>query len=359
MMKAFVNTLLFLLIFGHLKSEKADSLLNFYNRLPDDSTKIIALYDLAYEYRIKDIIAAKHFALACLKSAEKTNNKNLLSKAYNVSGVLLYRSGHLNQARILLNKCLELLREMRDDAGIANLNINLGNLEQLSGNYEKALKHFEESEKIFAAKQNAEPLNQCMLNKGSVFFDLKKYDEAFDAFQSAMKLAIDRKDQYLEAAALNNLSVIFRLRKQYEEALNSAYKAFIINDMIDNEVEKADNYLSLGETYQAMGIGDSAMYYWKLSQQIAERENYTETEREACLLLVPVLESKGDFKEALYFQKRIQILTTKQEPLNELDASFVIDETKNSKTGLQSNLFYGLIIILVVLIIYLILRKRN
>jgi tetratricopeptide (TPR) repeat protein len=342
--------------------DNIDSILRLYERLPDDSIKILGLYDLAFEYRLKNMTSAKKMALQCLQSAKKNKNKNLLAKAYNVSGVILYRSGNYIKSKQLLERSRILLKELGDARALANLNINLGNIEQTNGEFSVALHYFEESEKIFAAQSDNESLNSCLLNKGSVLYEMKKFHLAKDNLESSLDMAIRRNDKYLESASLNNLSVIWRELKNFELSLQTAQKAYIINDMIGNEIEKADNFLSIGETYAALGQGDSALLYWKRSQQISEAEKYTETEREASKLLSYALESAGQYKEALYYQRRVEALTEpKKEHANggEDELFNTVEETHYDKQHKKVIILCSLLLLSILTFIYFYFIKKR
>lgn len=89
-------------------------------------------------------------------------------------------------------------------------------------NYEPAIEHFSE-----AIRLNPQLGNDAYIYRGNVYFELKKYDLAFNDYQQAM--SISRND----FTVLHNIGVVYAYRNQYDSALkyyglalakNAAYK---------------------------------------------------------------------------------------------------------------------------------------
>lgn len=87
---------------------------------------------------------------------------------------------------------------------------NLAGLYRLDGKLEKALEIFEAAQKLYETSEKAAPPElyaSCLNNKGLVYQDMKRFEQAKDCFEKALSLVNDLPNNgYVTATTLSNLA---------------------------------------------------------------------------------------------------------------------------------------------------------
>ena len=145
-------------------------------------------------------------------------------------------------------------------------------------NYESAIEHFSE-----AIRLNPQLGNDAYIYRGNVYFELKKYDLAFNDYHQAMSISQN------DFTVLHNIGVVYAFRNQYDSALkyyslclakNAAYKAaynsrgvlYMNHEKFREAIVDFQNYLRfdpkaaniyniIGTTYRAWLKQDSSLKY--------------------------------------------------------------------------------------------------
>jgi protein O-mannosyl-transferase len=158
-------------------------------------------------------------------------------------------------------------------------------------NYEPAIEDFSE-----AIRLNPQLGNDAYIYRGNVYFELKKYDLAFNDYQQAM--SISRND----FTVLHNIGVVYAFRNQYDSALkyyslclakNAAYKAaynsrgvlYMNHEKFREAIVDFQNYLRfdpkdasiyniIGTTYRGWLKQDSSLKYINKAIEIDPDPHY-------------------------------------------------------------------------------------
>ncbi len=310
----------------------ADSLLdNYYAQLPDDSSKVIELYNKGFAARTHDITDAFTYANACADAAKNLGKPILIAKANNLLGVLNFRSGKLEKALAFHTKALEIREQLIDKEGIAFSRQNIGNVlsdmnkkQEAETSYLKALQLFNELNNL---KQKSITLN----NLGILKFEADQLDAAKQYFTQSLVIGEKLSDHELQAFCYNNMGAIYEAEKNYSEALAYYEDAFELRELMGNEIDIVDSYnnissvaFELNDLQKAKGL----LYKAKL---ISEQNDYAEGNLSIYNFLKDIYVQEQKFDSALvyqslYYKQKEALLTESDEEENTVTSQNNIED---------------------------------
>lgn len=328
-------------------NENADSLLdNYYTQLPDDSSKVMELYNKGFAARTYDMTDAFTYANACAEAAKNLGKPILIAKSNNLLGVLNFRSGKLEKAFEFHTKALKIREQLNDKEGIAFSRQNLGNVlsdlnkkQEAETSYLKALQLFNELGNL---KQKAITLN----NLGILKFEAKQFDVAKKYFTQSLQIAEKLNDHESQAFCYNNIGAIYEAEKNYMEALAYYEDAFELRELMGNEIDIVDSYNNIASVafeLKDMQRAKGLLYKAKL---ISEQNEYAEGNLSIYNFLKDIytLENKYDsayIYQSLYYKQKDALLAEIDEeeitvtPQNNIEDKISIDKLKSENYTLK------------------------
>lgn len=312
--------------------ENADSLLdNYYEQLPDDSSKVIELYNKGFAARTHDITDAFTYANACADAAKNLGKPILIAKANNLLGVLNFRSGKLEKALAFHTKALEIREQLNDKEGIAFSRQNLGNVlsdmnkkQEAETSYLKALQLFNELNNL---KQKSITLN----NLGILKFEADQLDAAKQYFTQSLAIGEKLNDQELQAFCYNNMGAIYEAEKNYSEALAYYEDAFELRELMGNEIDIVDSYNNISSVAFELNDLQKAKVLLYKAKLISEQNDYAEGNLSIYNFLKDIYVQEQKFDSALvyqslYYKQKEALLTESDEEENTVTSQNNIED---------------------------------
>ncbi|MGH7657638.1 MAG: HD domain-containing phosphohydrolase, partial [Gemmatimonadales bacterium] len=267
-------------------------------RSGEDSTRSEAL-------RLAGILAwrrgAREEALALcgrsLQAAERISAPLLLAQALNTQAVMALEVGELSRARELFFRALPL--SAGDDDVVARIEQNLGIIDNIQGNLEDALQHYQRSLQSYTRAGNGAGRALAYHNLGMISADQKRWDRADRYFTESRELAHTTGDRHLEGLCLLNRAEVLIARQQYDEARGSAEQALVIFDQLDSRLDKADAYRMLGVVFREIHRPELAEARLTSARRMAADAGSVLSEAEACRELGQLYQDQGRNREAL------------------------------------------------------------
>src|SRR5215216_2118537 len=127
----------------------------------------------------------------------------------------------------------------------------------------------DEAERLYRAASNNEGLNEVLRQRGILFRDNGKYDEAKTQFQQSLDASRAMGNEAQQITALIDLSYLASRRGQIPEAENYAQQAVTIGQQKQLENLTAGGLLELGNVFSGKGDYEKAEYYFKQAIQFA------------------------------------------------------------------------------------------
>lgn len=227
-----------------------------------------------------------------------------------------YRKTNPDSAKILADKAIKLSEEINYTKGLGDGYTRLGILEKSKGNFESAVKYYQQS--LYYRKQlnNKEQIAGVYSNIGNAFHNAAKFDSAIYYHLEAIRIAEQLNNNSLIAKYNGQLAIAYQKNENTKEALKYYTISFDVANRagdadnllqttanlsslyIDiNEPRKAINYLqqivqaipdnaapdnlgniynNLGNAYNDLNKIDSALIYFELAKNIFETHELPE-----------------------------------------------------------------------------------
>lgn len=206
-----------------------------------------------------DFNNAMIYHLKALRLFEEAGNKLGESFCYNSICINHYKLKQYPKALEYGQKSLALKRILKDNKGISNSMISLGETYVGMGNIQQALISYKEALKI--AQEEKLPIEEsnCYFNMGKIFVAQQKDSIAIVYFKKTKTLAAQQDNKQMLANAEVELAALYKNAdnlKQTENVLVTSLATFKETGSLDKE---ADNYKRLSEFYAANKQYDKAL----------------------------------------------------------------------------------------------------
>lgn len=285
--------------------------LTLANQINDKKQIAISLNNIGVVYRrLDDQSKAAENHLKALKVAEEIKDTFSISVALNSLGNIFSLNGRYSEAISYFTKALQLSKDQKNSLGIAINNNNIGEVYEFSGDYEKAKEYYSKSleinkllknEKGIAIGLNAlgkillytgfpitaykyfseaavidkkigdkKFIADCYINLGSALATLKKYEEAKQCINQAIKIAEEIKSKLHLQQANDLLSKVYTQNNDYKKALFFYKKSTIYKDSILNE--KSDKHIATIQTIFETEKKEKEIQILKQKQEINDKE---------------------------------------------------------------------------------------
>ena len=315
----FFKTLLTsIIIFSHLNTLTA--------QIPSDSLKLIwtdvnksdsiRFKSISEFYYIKTyaqpdsiiLLTKYHYNLA-----QQKNNTKQMANALNERSYAYYVKGDLNKSSEILKQSIELFKLINEPKNLAVIQSNLGFIYFEEKKYLEAFLSFNESLK-FIKKENLKTSESRLLTKlGEIYSILDELDLAMNYFNEAesicMATEVNKKNQ-LGSILENKAEVYYRL-KNFKLAIDYSKKAIKEFNQSNNKYEIATCYLLMAKSYNQINDEIKSSENVEKSLQISYELNNNSKIIKALLLKFNIIYNSNPLK-ALEGAENILKLITKQ-----------------------------------------------
>lgn len=205
-------------------------------------------------------------ALKELKKAEiLTSDKEALGAIYNILGQTYYRKRDLDNALFYFNKVLLIARKLGyKNVEAAQLN-NIANIYADKGEFEKAIKYYEESLKLTTTEED-KATTYC--NLAVLYSQLEDYKKAFEYYKKCIEIEERIGDYHGLAITFLNLGNTFRKTKDYENAFYYLDEGLKRIKKISDKRGEALGYEYLGLLYIDKGDMENAKKYLREAYEL-------------------------------------------------------------------------------------------
>lgn len=170
-------------------------------------------------------------------------------------------------------KCLEFAQKNKFLIEEGRANLNLGVVHYLSGNYEKAISHYQSALDIFEKEGDKCYIGRTC-NEMSVYYRKQKmYDKSLASLDRSFQACSDCGDFECVETSYNNRGVVYEMMGDYAAAIKSYRKAETIALNNQNDIGLSYIYNNLSGVYLLKDMNDSVIYYFEKSTAIRRALN--------------------------------------------------------------------------------------
>ncbi|HEY8387374.1 MAG TPA: sensor histidine kinase [Parasegetibacter sp.] len=197
--------------------------------------------------------------------SQTSNSDTLLQK-----GIDLYNSGQYEKAIEHFELSLSGAQQKNDRYSLAAIYNNLGNAYSQTGKIVQALENYQKSVLIAEEIKDTTRLARVLNNMGALHESLKDFPQALAHYNRAEDLARTRKDSSILADCANNKGIIFEQQQKYKEALaaySTALKIYEKKGLTDRIALTLNN---IGIVHKFLGNYSEAIASYNRSAALAE-----------------------------------------------------------------------------------------
>ncbi len=279
-----------------------------------EKVSIIKKYKLAIQlfYFLKQLESTTRCSERGITLADEHNNLSAKSYFLNFLGLVNQITGNYNKALKNHKEALQIDDSLEDLAGKAADYNNIGTIYLTWGNYDGALENY------YNALRIADEINDFsgkivnLNNIGRVSEIRGEFDQALTKYREGLKIAEKIGDLNKKAALLNNIGMIYGTSKEYNLALEQYKEALKISEQLGDLYGKIILENNIGRIYHESGNLDAALDQFFRTVDIAEQLGDL-SKKAGCLNNIGSIylaQGKLDlalekYKKALYLEERL------------------------------------------------------
>lgn len=234
----------------------------------DAYLQLSGLYSRQNKYLLALSIDSTSFALA-----EKISYKQGIAIACSNMGRNLQQTGRFEEARTLLTRSLQLLKEGGLERETSEVYNRLGIINRRLSDFKTSLLHYDEGIAV-AKKYNLEPsLANLYMNKANTLNESASYDEAIGLHLESIRIKEKLKDERGLVQSYNNLANVYTTTSQFEQALQYYRQARSLSEKVNNKTSIAHAYSNLAIASARLHRYDSIEYFYQRSLSFFEETN--------------------------------------------------------------------------------------
>ncbi|TAF67421.1 MAG: hypothetical protein EAZ55_03655 [Cytophagales bacterium] len=322
--------------------KKIDSLQNVYhNNNNKDTTRILALIDIAFQYHTFKPDTTILLANEALEKAEKINFKKGQAWALNRIGVGYYLRGNYAQAIQYYEQCLPLHKQNNDFKGIASTLNGLAIIYRNQGNEIKALEYHQEVIKIQEKIKDKRGLATSLTNIGVIYKNQQNYATALEYYQKGLSIYKEALDKKGISNTLSDIGVIHRLQKKYESSLKYFQEALEIATQNQDKQGISSTLNEIARLYVEREDWQTAQQNYEKALKIAQSISYRLGIITALNGLANISIQKQDYQQSItYAEEALQIAQKLNIPVEINEAALLLYKAYKQQKNYEKALLY-------------------
>ncbi len=285
-------------------------------------------------------LASSYYQKA-LTIAQNTKNEEWEARALNYLGVIAENKGDFQKAFDYHFKALRINEKNNNKMALAKSYINIGITYYSAGDKEKALLYYFKC--IDLAKEATENIakfqkTHAYYHISTIYREQKKYKEATEYAQNALKFAIEINEKIIIIDAQNGLGLIATEQKEYQKGRDFYQKVYDLAIKENDWLIVTNNLQHFAENYQQEAQFDKAIEYAQKSLELAKKYDLKAEEKNAYHILKNIYTKIQNFQEAFNVYTKENTLKDslfnlqKSQQINEITIQY---ETENKVKVLQ------------------------
>ncbi len=226
----------------------------------------------------------------------------------NKVGNCFYRVGQFDKAIKYYEEALAIFKKLEQEDNVAKNLSNIGLVYDSLGQYYKAIKYYNEALAIDKKLDQEAGVAIDLGYIGGVYYTWGQYYKAINYYKEA--LAINKKlgRNTGVATVLNNIGLVYYSWSKHDKAIKYFKKALTIDKKLGLEPEVANSLSNIGLVYVSWNQYDKAIKYFKEALAIARKLGQENTVAVNLSNIGFVYRSWGQYDEAInYYEKALAI----------------------------------------------------
>lgn len=336
-----------LVFFAQTDQRYLDSL-ETYLKKKDDSLKLRAISDLAWEYNSIDVSRAIRLNLKGLRIAQKLKRDYAVGQAYSDLGSSYYFKRDFDSSAYYFFKALPIAKKTNNKLEMAYVYHQLGALYKERADYQTSLKYNFTSLKLYLELKEKHQIALMYNNIGVNYEELKNYKLAYSYYQKSLQINKQEKDESGIARNYIGLGNISITRNELDKAYDYYEKASVIFEKLGWGIEYSSVINNMGDVLENKGQFAQALDKRKRALDVAVEIGDVQGQSRYNLYLADVLMKWKKFPEALNHIQNVEKLRTAEHSLEiemdlyEMSSKYYFGTNDFKKGSAYLNKFHNL-----------------
>lgn len=302
--KSYLFCILFILLNFNLNAQIKDSILKVIYTTQNDSIKI-ASYEKLIGLTIYDGNLNKADSLLNnlinLKVKTFIKYKQLVCMA--LSAYLNELKGNYSKALKLYLNALKIAEDLKYTSHIVSINSNIGVVYFTQNEFNKSLHYYFNAIKVVKDSKVSINLGNFYSNIGNVYYKKKELEKAKGYYLQALKHYKTQNKLTGIASAKNNLGSVCLELNKFEEALGYFNEAIVSQIKLNDNFGVVYSYLNIGTAYSGLNKFNKAEENLFLGLNKAKEINFPDALRDAYISLANLYERRKMYDKAYVYYK--------------------------------------------------------
>lgn len=281
----------------------------------DDSLKLRAISDLAWEYNSIDVSRAIRLNLKALHIAQKLKKDYAVGQAYSDLGSSYYFKRDFDSSAYYFFKALPIAKKANNKLEMAYVYHQLGALYKERAEYQMALKYNFTSLKLYLELHEKHQIALMYNNIGVNYEELKNYKLAYSYYQKALTINEKEKDESGIARNYIGLGNVSITENKLDQAYNYYQKAAVIFEKLGWGIEYSAVINNMGDVLDKKGQIAEAIEKRKRALEVAVEINDIQGQSRYNLYLADAFMKWNKFPEAFKYIRNTERLRTAEQSL--------------------------------------------
>jgi serine phosphatase RsbU (regulator of sigma subunit) len=313
-------TLVFILSFnfsfdGKCQFYSSDSLLEILSEQDDLKERAVTLKTLGDSYFLIDNDTAIFYYSQAYELGKKVEDLYLMAEVSARLGNCFYYTDPVKSAQYTLES-VEHANKTEDAHLICYSRSLLGNTYRMNGELDKAMTEYKYTEKVSELAGDSLHLARSYNNIGIVHMMKGEYDIGLEYWKKSLDIKLQLGNETAAAATMSNIALYYKDIGRFYEAKEYLDRSLVLNLNNKDYESVCFNYTVIGDMYWRMDNPRDAEKAYKKSLAYADTTGTYYNKEDAFIGLSRVLDSLGNYEEALYYHRLYADLVKNQHSEN-------------------------------------------
>jgi tetratricopeptide (TPR) repeat protein len=223
---------------------------------------------ISYSEQSNDEKAITYFNEA-IKQSIKYGLKNEMAISMQAIAQIDIRKGNNAKALNILYNCLKIFEDVKDEIGVADVHLSIGNICFLQRDYQKAIEHHEKSLELYLKNKYDVALNTVYFKLGVDYNSIQNYSKALFYLEKSIH-AVENAEYDINSVAYLNIAQIYIFQNKLDDALLNANKSLEIATNTKNVIEISHSHVVLSKIFSIQKKYDKAIFHGNEALKIGQ-----------------------------------------------------------------------------------------
>ncbi len=303
------------LSYSHAQTNKRDSLKQLLQEAESDTSRVLLLVELCFQYQYFKPDSAVFLAIKALELSRRIGFAKgealSLMRIGNASGAL----GNYPKAMGVYLEALKIREKINDvdgiantfnNDGIANTFNNIGNIYRLQGEYRQAVEYFFKTKRLSEHIIQKDILARTLGDLSLCYLALKQYDSAKVYIHQAYEISSKLHYPFTTGNLLSITGAIYSETGQKKLALEYYHRSIPYKKLIQNDLGLSETFLGMAKLFENEGQMDSTLFYASQALKIAQEKKFAKQFLDAGSFLSSFYKNRRNVDSAFFIWRLLK-----------------------------------------------------